>query len=92
MQELTGPAEFNWARAATVGPLIGTTTLKAHPRVISLFGNDGSDIARNNMKKFWGPDLQNILQRLKVKPYDAIQICLLLLLFFYTPGSIDPRG
>ena len=27
---------------------------------------------------------------LKLRPYGAIQICLLLLLFFYTPGSIDP--
>jgi len=33
------------------------------------------------------------LARLKLRPYDAIQIRLLLLLLFFTiPGSIDPRG
>ena len=32
------------------------------------------------------------LAPLKLRLYGAIQICLLLLLFFYTLGSIDPRG
>jgi len=35
----------------------------------------------------------NVPAPLKLRPYGAIQICLLLLLlFFYTPGSKDLRG
>ena len=34
-----------------------------------------------------------MLVTLKLRPYGAIQICLLLLLlFFLTPGSKDPQG
>ena len=50
------------------------------------------------MRQHRGRSLRSVTARsvLKLRLYGAIEICLLLLLFFkfifYTPGSKDPRG
>jgi len=88
-------AERRPCRAASID-IFWLTAANPPYAAAAVYSCDGQTDGRTDGHRTVTDILSNTMRpaSLKLRPYGAIQICLLLLLFFvfYTPGSKDPRG